>query len=151
MPKEKSVGAIIFRMENGIPLYLILHYHSGHWEFARGHGEEGESEKTTARREIREETGLADLKIIPGFREYSKFFFRRTYGLPQAEKKKAPWVFKLVVLYLAETKSKNVKISHEHKGYAWLPYEEASKKLMKNGRTVLEKANRFLLKMRNEA
>lgn len=146
MPKEKSVGAIIYRLENNVPYYLLLHYHSGHWEFARGHGEKGESEKTTAKREIKEETGLSDFKIMPGFREYSKFFFKKTYNLPESEKKKAPWVFKLVVLYLAETKNKDVKISHEHKGYAWLPYEEASKKLMKNGKLVLEKANIFLLK-----
>ena len=146
MPREKSVGAIIFRREGGIIYYLLLHYPSGHWEFARGHGEEGESEMTTAKREIREETGLNNLKIIPGFREYSKFFFRRTYNLKPDEKKTAPWIFKLVVLYLAESKTSNVKISSEHQGYAWLPYEEARKKLMKNAKGVIEKANVFLLK-----
>ena len=148
MPREKSVGAIIFKKELGKIYYLLLHYHSGHWEFARGHGEEGEREIITARREIEEETGLKNLKIIPGFREYSKFFFRRTYNLPEAEKKKAPWIFKLVVLYLAESKTSDVKISHEHKGYAWLPYEEAHKKLMKNAKGVLEKANNFIAKNR---
>jgi bis(5'-nucleosidyl)-tetraphosphatase len=146
MPREKSVGAVIFRKEKGNIYYLILHYHSGHWEFARGHGEEGENELKTARREIKEETGLKDLKIIPGFREYSKFFFRRTYNLPEAEKKKAPWIFKLVVLYLAETKTKEIKISKEHKGYAWLTYKDAHKKLIKGGKEVLKKANNFLLK-----
>ncbi|TSC95124.1 MAG: Bis(5'-nucleosyl)-tetraphosphatase [Parcubacteria group bacterium Licking1014_1] len=146
MPREKSIGAIIFRKEKGVIYYLILHYHSGHWEFARGHGEEGESEITTAKREIEEETGLRNLRIILGFREYSKFFFRRTYGLSEKEKKKAPWVFKLVVLYLAETKIDDVKISGEHKGYAWMPYEEAHKKLAKNAKGILEKADKFLLK-----
>ena len=146
MPREKSAGAVIFRKEKGNIYYLILHYHSGHWEFARGHGEEGEDEKQTALREIEEETGLKDLKIISGFREYSKFFFRRTYNLPEAEKKKAPWIFKLVILYLAETKTKDIKISKEHKGYAWLTYEEAYKKLIKGGKGVLKKANDFIIK-----
>ena len=100
-----------------------------------------------ARREIEEETGLKDLKIVPGFREYSKFFFRKTYGLSEEAKKKAPWVFKLVVLYLAETKSKDIKISAEHKGYAWLPYEEAHKKLIKGAKDVLKKANEHLIKI----
>ncbi|MBI3631277.1 MAG: NUDIX domain-containing protein [Candidatus Staskawiczbacteria bacterium] len=145
MPKEKSAGAVIFRMENGKPYYLILHYHSGHWEFARGHIEEGESEENTVRREIEEETGLKDIKIMPGFKEYSKFFFRRTYGLTGKAKKKAPWVFKIVTLYLAETKTENVVISKEHKGFAWLPYEDAVKKLLKNGKEILKKANDFVI------
>jgi len=144
VPKEKSIGAVIFRREKGNTYYLILHYHSGHWEFARGHGEEGEDEQKTAVREIKEETGLRDLKIIPGFRGYSKFFFRRTYGLTGEAKKKAPWVFKLVVLYLAETKTKDIKISEEHKGYAWMSYNDAVKKVPKNAKEVLRKANDFL-------
>ena len=144
MPKEKSVGAIIFRREAGRIYYLILHYPSGHWEFARGHGEEGEDEQKTARREIKEETGLKDLKIISGFRGYSKFFFRRTYGLAGEARKNAPWVFKLVVLYLAQAKTGNVKISKEHQGYAWMLYGDAVKKLPKNAKEVLKKANDFL-------
>lgn len=145
MPREKSIGAIIFRKESGNIYYLILHYPSGHWEFARGHGVEGENEQKTARREIEEETGLKNLKIIPGFREYSKFFFRRTYGLKGEAKKKAPWVFKLVVLYLAETKTGDIKISKEHQGYAWMLYDDAVKKVPKNAREVLRKANDFIL------
>ncbi len=146
MPREKSVGAIIFRKEDNKIYYLLLHYHSGHWEFARGHGEEGEGEQKTAIREIEEETGLKDLKIIPGFREYSKFFFRRTYGLTGEAKKKAPWVFKLVVLYLTETNTKDIKISKEHKGYVWLLYDAAFKKIPKNAKGALEKANDFIIK-----
>ena len=145
MPKEKSAGAIIYRIKDNEPYYLILHYHSGHWEFARGHGEQGESEENTVRREIEEETGLKDIKIIPGFKEYSKFFFRRTYGLTGDAKKKAPWVFKIVTLYLAETKTENVIISKEHKGFAWLLYEDAVKKLLKNGKEVLKKANDYII------
>ena len=145
MPKEKSAGAIIYRMENNEPYYLLLHYHSGHWEFARGHGDLGELEEKTVRREVEEETGIKDLKIAPGFKEYSKFFFKRTYNLKPEEKKNAPWIFKIVTLYLAETKTKEVKISHEHTGFAWLTYEDAIKKLLKNGKQVLKKANDYLV------
>jgi len=43
MPKEKSAGAIILRKEDNKIYYLLLHYHSGHWEFPKGHieGKEG--------------------------------------------------------------------------------------------------------------
>ena len=142
MPQEKSAGAIIFRIVDGVSHYLLLHYPSRHWEFAKGHIEEGENIEETIRREVEEETGIKDLKIISGFKEYSKYFFKKSYGLKGEEKKKAPWVFKLVVFYLGQTETEEVKISHEHKGFIWLPYEDAMKKLTyKNAKILLTKAN----------
>ena len=145
--REKSAGAIIFIIKNNIPHYLLLHYPSGHWEFAKGHIEEGEKPEDAAVREIEEETGIKDLKIMLGFKEYTKYFFRKSYGLKGKAKEKAPWVFKLVVFYLAETKTENVKISFEHKGFLWLPYEQAVKRLTyKNAKNLLTKANDYIVK-----
>jgi len=146
MPKEKSAGAIIFRMENGVPHYLLLHYPSGHWEFAKGHIEKGESFQQTIYREVLEETGIKDLKIIPGFKQYAKYFFKKNYNLKGEAKKKAPWVFKLVLFLIAETKQSDVKISKEHKGFLWLPIEQAIKKTTyKNAKELLKKANEFIV------
>ena len=96
MPRENSAGAIIFRIENWVTYYLLLHYPSKHWEFAKGHIEKGEDSGQAAVREIQEETGLQDVKILPGFQEHSKYFFRKSYNLVGEAKKKAPWVFKLI-------------------------------------------------------
>ncbi len=146
MSREKSAGAIIFRIINGVPHYLLLHYPSGHWEFAKGHIEEREDLEKTIRREVKEETGINDLKIITGFKEYAKYFFKKSYGLEGEAKKKAPWVFKLVVFYLAETKAEDIKISKEHKGFLWLPFEQAIKKITyKNAKELLRKANGYLI------
>ena len=151
MPKEKSAGAIIYRIENNAPHYLLLHYHSGHWEFAKGHIEEGENPEEAAKREIREETGIKDIKIIPGFKEYSKYFFKKSYGLEGEAKKNAPWVFKLVVFFIAKTDEKDVKISSEHIGFAWLPIEEALKKITyKNAKILLSKAHNYLLEKQED-
>ena len=117
----------------------------GQWGFAKGHVEEGESEVQTAKREIAEETGIEDLKIIPGFKELEKYFFRKSYGLEGEARKKAPWVFKLVVFFLAETKTKEVKISPEHTEFAWLPIEEAIKKTtFKNSKKLLKEVSDFV-------
>lgn len=133
-------------MKNNVPHYLLLHYPSGHWEFAKGHIEEGEKPEEAAKREVEEETGIKDLNIIPGFKEHTKYFFKKSYGLEGEAKKKAPWIFKLVVFYLAETNSQDVKISHEHKGFAWLSFKEAIKKLTyKNAKELLKRANDFIL------
>ena len=59
-----SAGAIIFRVDRttGQKLFLLLHYPEGHWEFVKGHVEEGETKEMTTKRECEEETGIkADL------------------------------------------------------------------------------------------
>lgn len=145
MPQEKSAGAIIFTMQGGLPRYLLLHYHSGHWEFARGHAEQGENEEQVARREVEEETGLKDLRFVPGFKGYTKFVFKRVYGLTGEARRKAPWVMKIVTLYLAESKTQDVKISHEHKGFGWFTYEEGMKKLAKDAKKVFTQAHEFII------
>jgi 8-oxo-dGTP pyrophosphatase MutT (NUDIX family) len=59
--REFSSGGIVFRrLAGGISYLLILDGH-GNWGFPKGHREAGESAEATARREIHEETGLADL------------------------------------------------------------------------------------------
>jgi 8-oxo-dGTP pyrophosphatase MutT (NUDIX family) len=148
MPKEKSAGAIIYRIENSVPHYLLLHYFSGHWEFPKGHIEKGETEEETVRRETFEETGINDLKIIPGFKKYIKYFFRQyKENVSEADRRagKTPWVFKLVAFFVAETKTKEITISHEHKGFMWLPIDEAIKKTtFKNSKKLLKEADEFV-------
>ncbi|MEA3344283.1 MAG: NUDIX domain-containing protein [Patescibacteria group bacterium] len=147
MPKETSAGAVIFRKEDNQILYLLLHYEAGHWDLPKGHIEENETEIETAKREVEEETGIKDIEIIDGFKEWIKYSFRDTYNLEQGSKEEAPFIFKIVTFYLAETKTKEIKISFEHTGYRWLVYEEAMKQLtFKKAREILEKANNFLLR-----
>lgn len=135
MPLEKSAGAIVFRRENDKIKYLLIQYGWGHWEFPRGLIEKGENLEETARREIKEEAGIKDIEFIPGFKEWIKFFF----------KLKGKNIMKIATFLLAETKTKEVKLSHEHKNYAWLECKEALEKLtFKNSKEILKKANGFL-------
>ena len=149
MPREKSAGAIIYRVEGGVNYYLLLHYHSGHWEFPKGHIEGKETEEETVVREIAEETGIKTMTILPGFKKYIKYFFRQyKENVSEADRRKGktPWVFKLVVFFVAQTKEKEVKISKEHLGYVWLPINEAIKKTtFKNSKKLLKEANEFIL------
>jgi len=158
MPREKSAGIIVFRLENSEPRYLLLHYapsepgRKGHWGFAKGHVEAGETEVQTAKRETKEETGLSDIKIVPGFKETEKYFFRQVYGLKGEARKKAPWIFKLVIFFLAETSVKDIEISDEHVGFLWLPFDEALKRITyKNSKELLKKANSFISLTKNRS
>ncbi|HLD48866.1 MAG TPA: NUDIX domain-containing protein [archaeon] len=139
MSSEKSVGAIIFLRGKEIK-YLLLHYESGHWDYVKGHIEKGESEKETLLREAKEEAGLTDLKIIDGFKERIRYFFKAEGKL----------ISKEVVFYLAETKTEDIKLSFEHKGFKWLPYADAEKIVTyKNAKELLKKADEFLKKKKS--
>jgi len=135
--REKSAGVVIFRRNPNLR-FLLLHYPAGHWDFVKGHVEPGEDEIDTVIRETREETGISQLEFIFGFREEIEYYFRGNGRLHH----------KRVAFYLAETKQEDVRISHEHLGYAWLDYESALERLtFKNSKDVLKKAWAFLKKM----
>ncbi len=137
MPIEKSAGAVIFSRTDKKIDYLLLYYQAGHWDFPKGNIEKGEKLEETVKREVKEETGIKDIKFAPGFKESIKYFY----------KLKGKNIFKIVTFFLAETKTKKVKISWEHIGYQWLPYEEAFEQLtFKNAKEILKKANDFLSK-----
>ena len=144
MPREISAGAVIYRIENGIIYYLLLYYPAlshrakkDYCDFPKGHLESGESDVCAMRREVAEETGIKDLKIVKGFRETIKYFF------VVGEKK----IFKIVTFYLAKTSTKKVTISSEHTGFSWLPIGEAVKNLsFSNSKKILKKANAILTK-----
>lgn len=141
MPREKSAGVIIFRKEEGNKYYLLLHCPSGnrstkdYWDFPKGHVEKGEEDIETASREVEEETGIKELKFIPGFKEQIEYFF----------KFQGKTIFKTVSFFLAQTKTKEIEISFEHIGYKWLVYEKAQEQLtFDNAKDILAKANDFL-------
>lgn len=70
---EKSCGGVVYRKYHGnIQILLVRHINSGHWSFPKGHMEGDETEEQTARREIKEETGI-DVILDTSFRETVNF------------------------------------------------------------------------------
>lgn len=134
MKQEKSAGAVVFRKENE-PKYLLLHYEAGHWDFPKGNIEKGETDIETVKREIQEETGIKDAEILRGFKEKIQYYFKFNGEL----------ISKTVVFYLAKADAGEIKLSFEHIGFIWRPYEKAIDKLTyKNAKEILKKANKFL-------
>jgi len=135
MIEETSAGIVIFRKEGSKKLFLLLHYPSGHWDFVKGKMEKGESTHQTAIREAKEETGITDITFIENFEEWIEYNFKHQGELVQ----------KKVVFFLAETKTKEIKISHEHSGYIWMDYNSSMEKTtFDNAKTVLTKAQKLL-------
>jgi 8-oxo-dGTP pyrophosphatase MutT (NUDIX family) len=174
--REISAGIIIYRRTLKGPKFLLLYHGNNYWNFPKGKIENAKSAPPhsfrsrsgnanpkagqahygagapmpigretswqAAVREAREETGLRlrDLKFRRQFKTYDKYFFYR-------EKEK---VFKIVVLYLAETHCLDIRLSKEHEGYGWFTYHEALKILSKykDSRNILTQAYNFLRQSR---
>ncbi len=137
MADERSSGAVVFYIDDKTsePEYLLLHYTAGHWDFPKGNIEAGENEKQAALREIREETGITDVEFIDGFR--MKIAYRYHHG--------KRLVLKEVVLFLAQTHTRQVTLSHEHIGFAWRKYDGAMQQLTYvNAKNLLSAAKDFL-------
>jgi 8-oxo-dGTP pyrophosphatase MutT (NUDIX family) len=147
---EKSVGSVIFRKkENGEKEFLILHYPNGHWDFAKGHTEEGETEHFTLLREVAEETGITDLEVVPKFRRQIRYFYRARgeEAIRRTRERRSSNVMKKVVYYLAETHQRKVILSVEHIGYGWFTYEAALKRITYSGaKSIFIKADNFIKK-----
>lgn len=134
MIEQQSAGIITYNIKDYDIHYLILHYVSGHWDFAKGKLEQGETKLQAALRELQEETGLT-AQVIPGFEESLSYIF----------KERGKMIKKTVTFYIGKTEEEAVRLSREHQGYLWLPYERAHEKLTYiNAQELLEHAHEFL-------
>jgi bis(5'-nucleosidyl)-tetraphosphatase len=132
---ERSAGILIFRQLEEGREYLLLHYPGGHFDFPKGHMEKDETERETALRELKEETGLDKITWIEGYREKIHYDYRRAENMMSKD----------VIFFLARTTQKKIMISFEHKGSIWLPYHEAVEKLtFASAKDLLRKAEKFL-------
>jgi len=114
--REKSCGAVLFMTHAGQRLYLVLHSVKGHWTLCKGHVEGTETELQTARREIKEETGL-QVSFIDGFRQVISY-------------QPAPQVDKDVVFFLASTDGLGLICQPEEISEAcFMPFDQAMRRL----------------------
>jgi 8-oxo-dGTP pyrophosphatase MutT (NUDIX family) len=84
--REFTAGGVVFRKTSDCVQILMIQDRLGRWSIPKGHVEEGESLEQTALREIGEETGLHDLKILEMldklhffYRKEGKLIFMTTY------------------------------------------------------------------------
>jgi len=134
---ERSAGVIVFRIENGRPLYLLLK-HPSYWGFPKGHLEDGETEEDTARRELAEEAGLTEVEIVPDFREVIEYWF----------KKEGHSIHKKVIFFLARTENTDLTLSSEHEDAGWFDFVESERRARyRSQRALLRKANERVKRM----
>lgn len=121
--QEKSCGCVI--MENN--KVLLIQHRIGHWGFPKEHVEAGETEKETAIREVKEETGLE--VEIQGDKRYTM-----EYRTDKGNNKQ-------VVFFLAEKVGGTIKPQEEEVSQIqWLEFTEALQKITySNTKELLQK------------
>ena len=134
MRYEKSCGAVVFTESEGEIKYLLVESKSGHWGFPKGHVEGDETERETALREVREETGVR-IDILDGFRAEDE------YALPSKRATR-----KRVVYFLGSFKDQRiVHQKSELSGARLVELSEAMELLRFDGaRRIMREADSFL-------
>jgi len=131
---EHSCGFVLFRQVGKNRYYLLMHYKAGHWDFPKGHIEEGETQIQTACRELEEETGIRDVTVVPGF----KYEYSYDFGKDSKKSKK-------VTFMIARTSHIHIRLSREHIGARWVPYKRGVSMLtFENAKKMIDAAESFL-------
>ena len=139
--REFSSGGVVFKKEGNKTLWLVTKsaisdlYPNAVWRLPKGWIDEGENTEEAAVREVREEGGV-EAKIIKKI-ETVRYFFTT----PDRAK-----ILKFVTFYLMEfVKDLPQGFGEETSEIAWLPFDQAYKKLSFSGeKQMLKKAQAML-------
>jgi 8-oxo-dGTP pyrophosphatase MutT (NUDIX family) len=136
---EVSCGGVpVYFNANNKPEFLLVLHNTPHkyWAFPKGRQNEGETYKQTAIREISEETGNTNFKIIKRLISDSIYFPKRG----------TKTIVKKVVFFLVKFQTREIKLSSEHVNWTWATFEKALSLLtFDDYKRVLMESNELIL------
>lgn len=133
--REFSAGGIVFKKQGRGFKVLLIKDAYGHWTWPKGNIDKGEKSQNAATREIKEEVGLENIRILAKVGR-NNYFYRL----------KGDLIFKTVFFFLAEANSsEKLKVQKsEIEDARWFKPEKALKSAeYKGAKEMLEKAIRM--------
>ena len=130
--REVSAGGVVYRVEDGRALFLLIRDSYRNWGFPKGHLEKSELPEAAALREVSEETGLTDL-VLRGELSTIDWHFRFRGKL----------IHKICHFFLMESENAATSPQREEGITAckWVPIDEALALISyANAREVLQRA-----------
>ena len=119
--KEATAGGIVWRRNKKGNIEILLHKDpKERWTIPKGHIEPGETAREAAEREIREETGLQEMKVMNWLGKIN-FQYRRQNSL----------ILMTTHIYLVQAKGNTNNVQKEDfmKSIAWLDANDALEKI----------------------
>ena len=118
--EQQSFGIVTVYREGKQLKFLLVRHNAGHWSFPKGHPETGETEIESALRELREETGISRVKLVPEWSATERYQFNdRNSNRPITKQVKyfLGWAYDLTVNIL----------EIELQDYRWVTADEAKR------------------------
>ncbi|MEO8337381.1 MAG: NUDIX hydrolase [bacterium] len=134
--QETSAGGVVYRLDRGDPLFLLIRDSYQNWGFPKGHLESGERAEDAALREVREETGIDDVSLR-GTIETIDWYFRFRGKL----------IHKVCHFFLMQTAQASTSPQRTEGITAcqWVTFDDASTAISyTNARLVLRRAHEMI-------
>ena len=119
----------------------MVQHNSGHWSFPKGGIKKGETKIESAKRELKEETGITNCEIL------NNTCFTESYSF----EKNGQNYHKTVKYFLARVKNQKIKLlKSELQNYKWVKFEQAIKLIAyPSTKDILKNVKKYLNNMQS--
>ncbi len=135
--KDQSFGIVPVRRDANEYQFLLVQHHAGHWALPKGHAENNETDIEAARRELHEETGVANATLVPGVVLNETYYFKRNQQT----------ITKSVRYFIGLVKDTAIHIqAAEIEAYTWANFDKAVGMItFSESRRILTEAHHYIV------
>jgi 8-oxo-dGTP pyrophosphatase MutT (NUDIX family) len=139
---DHSFGIVPVFKDKSDFLFLLVHHKGNHWSFPKGHKKEGETDLETAKRELFEETGIKECKIL------DMPFIEEKYTFELKDKIYDKTNYYYIGIVTDKKTDTPREFRYEIEDMRWLSYSEAMKLItFRTAKEILKQVFQLLTKL----